>query len=88
MIPAMTTGITDFMMNSGFMTAIADMPQPDLAVPYAAPSAENTMAAVAPITPKKALYAGHLSEKISTPSKKTGSKFSYCLNEKFVIIID
>ena len=39
MIPAMTTGITDFMMNSGFMTAMAEIPQPDLAVPQAAPSA-------------------------------------------------
>jgi hypothetical protein len=38
-IPAMTTGITDFMINSGFITAIADIPQPDLAVPYAAPNA-------------------------------------------------
>lgn len=42
MIPAMTTGMTDFMMNSGFMTAMADIPQPDLAVPYAAPRASNT----------------------------------------------
>lgn len=39
MIPAITTGITDFMINSGRMTAIAEIPVPDLAVPYAAPRA-------------------------------------------------
>ena len=38
--PAITTGIIDFMMRSGFMTAMAEIPTPDLAVPYAAPSAE------------------------------------------------
>ena len=27
------------MIRSGFMTAIADIPTPDLAVPYAAPNA-------------------------------------------------
>ena len=82
MIPAMTTGMTLFMMNSGRITAMAEMPQPDFAVPYAAPNAETqkqnsfnahfrfvsfdhrplkTTAAVAPIAPKKAEYAGHLS---------------------------
>ena len=39
MIPAMTTGIMDFIMSSGRITAIADIPQADLAVPYAAPRA-------------------------------------------------
>ena len=43
----------DFMISSGRMTDMAAMPVPDLAVPYAAPSAEKTMAAVAPMTPKK-----------------------------------
>ena len=33
MIPAMTTGITDFIMNSGFITADAEIPILDLAVP-------------------------------------------------------
>ena len=40
-LPAMTTGIIDFMMRSGFMTAIAEIPTPDLAVPYAAPRADK-----------------------------------------------
>jgi hypothetical protein len=33
MIPAMTTGIIDFMINSGLITDIAAIPVPDLAVP-------------------------------------------------------
>lgn len=37
MIPAMTTGMTDFMMRSGLMTLMAAIPTPLLAVPYAAP---------------------------------------------------
>ena len=37
MIPAMTTGTIDFMISSGRMTAMADTPTPDLAVPYEAP---------------------------------------------------
>jgi hypothetical protein len=41
MIPAMTTGMMDFMISSGRITAMAAIPVPDLAVPYAAPSAEN-----------------------------------------------
>lgn len=41
MIPAMTTGMMDFMMSSGLITDIAAMPVPDLAVPYAAPNAEK-----------------------------------------------
>jgi hypothetical protein len=40
MIPAMTTGITDFMIKSGLITLIAAMPVPLLAVPYAAPRAK------------------------------------------------
>lgn len=39
MIPAMTTGMIDFMINSGLITDMAAMPVPDLAVPYAAPRA-------------------------------------------------
>lgn len=42
MIPAMTTGMTDFMISSGFMTAMAEIPVPDFAVPYAAPRAEGS----------------------------------------------
>lgn len=38
-IPAMTTGMMDFMINSGRITDMAAIPVPDLAVPYAAPSA-------------------------------------------------
>ncbi len=41
MIPAMTTGMIDFMINSGRMTDMAAMPTPDLAVPYAAPNARS-----------------------------------------------
>lgn len=40
-IPAMTTGMMDFMINSGRITDIAAMPVPDLAVPQAAPRAKN-----------------------------------------------
>lgn len=39
MIPAMTTGMMDFMINSGLMTDIAAIPVPAFAVPYAAPRA-------------------------------------------------
>ena len=38
MIPAIMTGMTDFMMSSGRITPIDEMPTADLAVPYAAPS--------------------------------------------------
>lgn len=41
MIPAMTTGMMDFMMSSGRITDMAAMPVPLLAVPYAAPSARG-----------------------------------------------
>lgn len=40
MIPAMTTGMMDFMMSSGLITDMAAIPVPDLAVPYAAPRAD------------------------------------------------
>lgn len=41
MIPAITTGIIDFMISSGLITDMAAIPVPDFAVPYAAPKAEN-----------------------------------------------
>ena len=41
MIPAMTTGMIDFMINSGLMTDIAAIPTPDFAVPNAAPKAKR-----------------------------------------------
>ena len=47
-----------FMISSGLITDIAAIPVPDFAVPYAAPSAENTMAADAPITPKNGPHTG------------------------------
>nr|CAD7606408.1 unnamed protein product [Timema genevievae] len=43
MIPAMTTGMMDFMISSGLMTDMAAIPVPDLAVPYAAPSAFSNL---------------------------------------------
>jgi hypothetical protein len=39
-------------MRSGLRTPIAEIPTPDLAVPYAAPKHVNTMAAVQPMVPK------------------------------------
>lgn len=41
-IPAMTTGMMDFMISSGLITDMAAIPVPDLAVPYAAPSAAKS----------------------------------------------
>ncbi len=41
MIPAMTTGMMDFMISSGRITDMAAMPVPLLAVPYAAPNAKK-----------------------------------------------
>ena len=38
-IPAITTGIMDFIISSGLITLIAAIPVPLLAVPYAAPNA-------------------------------------------------
>ena len=38
-VPAMTTGMMDFIIASGLITAIAAIPVPDFAVPYAAPIA-------------------------------------------------
>lgn len=40
-IPAMTTGIIDFIISSGLITDMAAIPVPDLAVPYAAPRARK-----------------------------------------------
>lgn len=39
MIPAITTGIMDFIISSGLITDMAAIPVPDFAVPYAAPRA-------------------------------------------------
>jgi hypothetical protein len=36
-MPAMTTGIIDFIMISGLSTPVAHIPTPDLAVPIAEP---------------------------------------------------
>ena len=36
----MTTGMMDFIIASGLITAIAAIPVPDFAVPYAAPIAK------------------------------------------------
>lgn len=41
-IPAITTGIIDFIISSGLITDMAAIPVPDFAVPQAAPSAEKT----------------------------------------------
>ncbi len=38
-IPAIIIGITDFIINSGFRTADAEIPMLALAVPYEAPKA-------------------------------------------------
>jgi hypothetical protein len=43
MIPAMTTGMMDFIISSGLITDMAAIPVPDFAVPYAAPRAEKKM---------------------------------------------
>jgi hypothetical protein len=40
-------------IKSGLRTPIAEIPTPDLAVPYAAPKQVKTMADVQPIAPKK-----------------------------------
>ena len=53
-IPAITTGIIDFIIISGFKTPIDDIPTPDLAVPIAAPKFANTSADDTPIKPKNA----------------------------------
>lgn len=41
MIPAMTTGMMDFMISSGRITDMAAIPVPLFAVPYAAPNAAH-----------------------------------------------
>jgi len=40
-IPAMTTGIMDFIISSGLITDMAAITVPDFAVPYAAPRAKK-----------------------------------------------
>lgn len=40
-IPAITIGMMDFIISSGLITAIAAIPVPALAVPYAAPKAKE-----------------------------------------------
>lgn len=40
-IPAITTGMMDFIISSGLITDMAAIPVPDFAVPYAAPRAGN-----------------------------------------------
>lgn len=41
------------MIWSGRITPVAEIPMPDLAIPYAAPRAEKTIATEHPIAPKK-----------------------------------
>jgi hypothetical protein len=41
-IPAMTIGISDFMIRPGRLWPIPVMPTPDLAVPYAAPKSDKS----------------------------------------------
>jgi len=53
-IPAITTGIIDFIIKSGFNTPIDDIPTPALAVPIAAPKFAKTNANDTPIYPKNA----------------------------------
>ena len=53
-IPAITTGMILFMINSGFNIPREDIPTPLLAVPYAAPKLAKTKALATPIYPKKA----------------------------------
>lgn len=52
MIPAMITGTMFFTNKSGLNTQVAQIPTPDLAVPYEAPKQVNTMAAAQPMEPK------------------------------------
>lgn len=80
-IPAIITGRRFFITASGFITPIAEIPTPALAVPYAAPAAKNTIhafnisykelllastnAKLDPINPKNAGAAVPTSESIS-----------------------
>jgi hypothetical protein len=48
-----TWGYELLTMRSGLKTPIAEIPTPDLAVPYAAPKQVKTIAEVQPIAPKK-----------------------------------
>uniref|UniRef100_A0A915AVR4 Uncharacterized protein n=1 Tax=Parascaris univalens TaxID=6257 RepID=A0A915AVR4_PARUN len=43
------TGMTDFMISSGLITPIDEIPTADFAVPYAAPSTVKICAEAAPI---------------------------------------
>ena len=52
-IPAITTGMTDFIMRSGFSTPMEQIPTPLFAVPYDAPRLAKTRAQATPINPKK-----------------------------------
>lgn len=54
----MTTGIKDFMINSGLNVPIPEIPIPDLAVPIAAPKLDSIMAIAHPANPKKGAYNG------------------------------
>ena len=58
----MTTGMIDFMINSGLITDMAAIPVPDLAVPYAAPRAEVIKIQMSPALAKRALM--HLFESL------------------------
>lgn len=52
-IPAITTGTTFLTKRSGLVTEVAQIPTPDLAVPYEAPKQVKTIAAAQPMEPKK-----------------------------------
>ncbi|KAG5305029.1 hypothetical protein I7I50_05299 [Histoplasma capsulatum G186AR] len=58
MIPAITTGINDFIIRSDRKVPTPAMPMPDLAVPYAAPIDPKTMAAQIPAIPMKGANLG------------------------------
>ena len=45
----MTTGTTDFMINSGFNTPIEHIPTPAFALPYAAPRFAKIRAEATPM---------------------------------------
>lgn len=52
MIPAIMTGTVFLISKSGLRTQVAQIPTPDLAVPYEAPKQVKMMAAAQPIEPK------------------------------------
>lgn len=51
-IPAITTGTTFLTNKSGLVTQVAQIPTPDLAVPYDAPKQVKMMADAHPMEPK------------------------------------